>query len=275
MLDTLSNKQALADGVLDLKGNLSEIKFGSGRQAFLARLQQLVTATPTAKVATPEIAPAVSADRPRGFAAAAHQRINGALLRCEERFPNDGPHSVLYVVVDKDAPQWREKLGTLYGEYFAPGQCDPLSPVRLEVMDRATDDTVQRLIELGLVARTTRATRSLWPAETAEAAPPPLSEAEREKAASFRQQAARKLKMARLLGEGDLAEEARAALLEAVLPMGQAFAIEGRLPAPMKFEDALLPPLAQHWRDGLTPLRQFIADATLSSKAVLEQLAAL
>src|SRR5205807_10019647 len=45
MLDTLSNKQALADGVLDLKGNLSEIKFGSVRQAFLARLQQLVTAT--------------------------------------------------------------------------------------------------------------------------------------------------------------------------------------------------------------------------------------
>src|SRR5207237_1538508 len=44
MLETLSNKQALADGVLDLKGNLSEIKFGSGRQAFLAKLQQLVSA---------------------------------------------------------------------------------------------------------------------------------------------------------------------------------------------------------------------------------------
>src|SRR5439155_15309753 len=169
MLETLSNKQALADGVLDLKGNLSEIKFGSGRQAFLARLQQLVTATTTGKVATPEIKPTLPADRPRGFAAAAHQRINGALVRCEERFPNEGPHSVLYVVVDRDAPQWREKLGSLHEEYFGPGQSDPLAPVRLEVIDRATDDALQRLIELGLVSRTTRAARPLWPAETAEA----------------------------------------------------------------------------------------------------------
>src|SRR2546422_3836976 len=42
MLETLSNKRALADGVLDLKGNLKEIKLHSGRQAFLAKLQQLV-----------------------------------------------------------------------------------------------------------------------------------------------------------------------------------------------------------------------------------------
>src|SRR5205085_319474 len=46
MLETLSNKQALADGVLDRIGNFSEIKFGNSRQAFLAKLQQLVTAPP-------------------------------------------------------------------------------------------------------------------------------------------------------------------------------------------------------------------------------------
>ena len=44
MLGTLSNKQALADGVLDRMGDLKEIKLQSGRQAFLAKLQQLVTA---------------------------------------------------------------------------------------------------------------------------------------------------------------------------------------------------------------------------------------
>src|SRR6059058_80557 len=49
MLATLSNKQALADGVLDRIGNFSEIKFGGGRQAFLAKLQQLVTAPAVAK----------------------------------------------------------------------------------------------------------------------------------------------------------------------------------------------------------------------------------
>src|SRR6266576_3803371 len=83
MLETLSNKQALADGVLDLKGNLKEIKFGSGRQAFLAKLQQLVTA-PFAGAKPDSQQPQklpLPADRPRGFAAAAHQRINGALVR--------------------------------------------------------------------------------------------------------------------------------------------------------------------------------------------------
>src|SRR5438552_576036 len=144
MLETLSNKQALADGVLDLKGNLNAIKFGGGRQAFLAKLQQLVTARPDgAKPDARAILPPLPADRPRGFTAAAQQRINGALLRCEERYPNDGPHSVLYVVVERDAPQWREKLGSLHEEYFGAGQGDPLSPVRLEVVDRATDEALQ------------------------------------------------------------------------------------------------------------------------------------
>ena len=136
MLETLSNKQALADGVLDLKGNLSEIKFGSGRQAFLAKLQQLVTAPADARPNAEPARPALPADRPRGFAAAAQQRINGALVRCEERYPNEGPHSVLYVVVDRDASQWREKLGSLHEEYFGPGQSDPLAPVRLEVISK-------------------------------------------------------------------------------------------------------------------------------------------
>jgi len=275
MLETLSNKQALADGVLELRGNLSEIKFGSGRQAFLAKLRQLVTAPSASGAEAPELKPPLPADRPRGFAAAAHQRINGAFVRCEERYPNDGPHSVLFVVVDRDAAQWREKLGTLHEEYFGPGQCDPLAPVRLEVIDRATDEALQRLIELGLVSRTTRATRPLWPAETAESAPPPLSEVERQKAAALRQQAGRKLKMARLLGEGELGEEARSALLEAMLPLGRALAIESRLPEPTEWNEVFLPPLAHQWREALTPLRLFASETTAPWKPALDCLSAV
>src|ERR1019366_7170811 len=95
------------------------------------------------------------------------KRINGALLRCEERYPNDAPHSVLYVVVERDAAQYREQLNALHGEYFGPGQWDPLAPVRLEVIDRATDEALQRLIDAGLLAKTTRATRPLCPADAA------------------------------------------------------------------------------------------------------------
>lgn len=275
MLDTLSNKQALADGVLDRKGNLTEIKLQSGRQAFLAKLEQLVSTPTQPPPGTAPARPALPADRPLGFASAARERINGALVRCEERYPADASHSVLYVIVERDAAQHREKLQALHEEYFGPGQWDPLSPVRLEVIDRATDEALQRLIELGLVSRTTRASRDLFAQETTAAGPAPLSEAEREQAASHRQQAARKMKMARLLGEGGLAEEARAAMLDAVLPLGRALAIEGRLPEPSKFEDTLLAPLAHQWREALTPLRQFTADPTAAWKPVADCLAAL
>jgi len=272
MIGTLSVKQSLADGVLEGKGNLKEIKLVGGRQAFLSKVNQLLVPTAGPRREPPPAKPPLPVDRAAGFAAAAHQRINGAMLRCEERYPNDAAHSVLYVVVARDAPLWREKLSALHEQYFDPGQSDPLMPVRLEVIDRVTDDALQRLIELGLVARTSRAIRPLWPPRTATS-PPALSDAEREKAANLRQQATRKLKMARLLGEGDLNEEARSAILEAVLPLSRALAIEGHFPEPGGFEQALMPPLAHCWKDALTPLRQFASDGvTASWRPVLESL---
>jgi SNF2-related domain/Helicase conserved C-terminal domain len=276
MLETLSLKQALADGVLERKGDLKELKLTSGRQAFLARLQQLVTpgaANPGREL--PELKTPLPADRPLGFAAAARQKINGALVRCEERYPNEGSHSVLYVVVERDAPQWRERLNSLHADYFGPGRWDPLAPVRLEVIDRATDEALQRLINAGLVAKTTRASRPLLLEDGAVAAPPPLSEAERAKAAGYRQQAARKLKMARLLGDGGLEEEARNALKSAVHPLGCALAIENRLPEPVSAHEALLPPLASHWKQALQPMCLLATEPLASWKPACDGLTSL
>ena len=270
MLGTLSNKQALADGVLDRMGNLKEIKLQTGRQALLAKLQQLVTAPAEGpRHEAREAKSALPADRPRGFAAAAQKRINGALLCCEERYPNDAPHSVLYVVVERDAAQYREQLSSLHAEYFGPGQWDPLAPVRLEVIDRGTDEALQRLIDAGLLARTTRASRPLWPAETA---PPPLSAAELEQLTAHRQRAARKLKMAQVLCEAGLSDEARAALLEAVPPLACALAVQHRLPEPLSAEHALLPPLSSCWREALSLLRSFTSDAAQPCQPVLKAL---
>jgi hypothetical protein len=261
MLETLSNKQALSDGVLDLKGNLAEIKLRSGRQAFLSKLQQLMAPAPGTAPAV-NSKPPLPADRPLGFAQAAFQRVNGAFLRCEERYPLEGHHSVLYVVVESDARQWREPLNALHQDYFGPGQSDSLAPVRLEVVDRGTDETLQRLIEAGLVTRTTRATRPLWPLEASSGSPAPLSDAERAKAAAHRQQAARKLKIASVLAASELSDEARSALLDAVLPLGCALAVEKRLPNPASLQDALLPPLSLAWKEALSILRAFVQDAS-------------
>ncbi len=270
MLDTLSNKQALADGVLDHRGNLADIKLRSGRQAFLAKLEQLMGAEPTA---APSPAPArkpLPVDRTLGFAQKAHERLGAALVRCEERYPAQGEHSVLCVVVDREAALWRDHLAVLQEEYFGPGQSDPLAPVRLEVIDRATDEALQRLIDAGVLARTTRAVRPLSPNAAPETAPPPLTDTERVKAAGCRQQSERKLKMARLLASGDLHEEARIAILDAILPLGCALAIENRLPEPANPEDALLAPLSLCWKEALPALRAFVTEPAQPCPPVIE-----
>jgi hypothetical protein len=98
----------------------------------------------------------------------------------------------------------------------------------------------------------------LFPVNAGIEAPPPLSDAERAQASACRQQAARKLKMARLLTEGGLEEEARAALLSAVQPLGRALAVEHRLPEPATAEEALLAPLSLCWHGALARLRPFL-----------------
>jgi hypothetical protein len=272
MLETLAQKQALADGVLDHIGNLQEIKLRSGRQAFLAKLEQLVSTPSGGPKPVGQLKAALPADRPLGFAKAAHELINGALFRCDERYPNEGPHSVLLVVVERDAHQWRDKLGSLHEEYFPMNQSDPLAPVRLEVIDRATDEALGRLIELGLVSRNTRANRPLFPAEGISAQPPALSTEEQQQAAVHRNLAARKIKMASLLGEGGMVEEARNVLLEAVLPLGRALAVESRLPEPGTVDEAILAPLSHHWGEALTPLRAFLRDESEPWQAILQRL---
>ncbi|MCI0536355.1 MAG: SNF2-related protein [Verrucomicrobiales bacterium] len=275
MLDTLATKQAIAESVLDHPGKVKEIKLRGGRQAFVARLQQLVTKSSAG--AKPEIRnPKLNlpSDRAMAFAQLAGERINGAMVRCEERYPQTGSHSVLVVVVDRDAPALRERLAALHGELFGPGKTDPLAPTQIEVIDRATDEAIQRLLAAGLIAKTTRASRSLFPAEDA-LGPAALSAEERAKAEVHRQLAARKLKMARVLGDTGFAEEARPALLEAIHAFGRAYAVEGRLPEPSGVNDTLVPPLSHHWQDALPIITRFVNDAAGDWKELAGRLAGM
>ena len=78
--------------------------------------------------------------------------------------------------------------------------------------------------------------------------------------------------MARVLDAG-LSEEARAALLEAVAPLGCAIALELRLPEPDTIESLVLPPLSPSWREALPLLREFTSDATRSCLPLIEAVA--
>ena len=81
--------------------------------------------------------------------------------------------------------------------------------------------------------------------------------------------------MARLLSDGGLAEEARHALLESLVPLGSALAIQERLPVPASLNETLSAPLCACWQEALPLLREFTADAARPCLPVLEALAPL
>ena len=163
MLETLALKQAVADSVLDHPGKVKEMALRSGRQAFLERLNQLLAPAQLASAsgqAAKNAETAAASENPpsdpaMAFAQKTSERLQQTFVRCEERYPAEGAHSVLVVVVDRNAAQWREQLNSLHQEFFGHGKTDPLAPVRLEVVDRATDEAIERLVAAGLITRAT------------------------------------------------------------------------------------------------------------------------
>jgi hypothetical protein len=202
----------------------------------------------------PKVLPA---DRALAFSQQASEKLGSALLRCEEHYPREGSHSVLVAVVDRDAPLWQERLRGAYEELFGNGQADPLARVQFEVIDRATADALQRLMDAGLVVRSTRAVRSLHPASET-VGPTALTLEEQERVRQHRQQAARKVKMARLLVGGGLAEEAGEPLSAAILSLGRALAAEQRFAEPEHASAVLAAPLAYRWGTHLSVIRSFL-----------------
>ncbi|MHA3772574.1 DEAD/DEAH box helicase [Verrucomicrobiota bacterium sgz303538] len=244
MLETLSVKMHLAQGVLDGVGDLSQVQLRTGAQAFLSRLQQILG--PEAFTGIPgsseDARVKLPADRPKAFAEEAASLLGSRLMGCEERYPAGADHSVLLVIVDSGAENWRPRLESIHEKLFGNGNGDPLAPVHLEVVDRATAEALERLRALGLVDTKIRATRHLHP--ESEIQPALLTQEQIERVRELRAQAGRKLKMARLLNGGGFLDEAREPLLGAIETLGRALAIEQRLPEPDSVRAAVDGPIA-------------------------------
>jgi hypothetical protein len=159
--------------------------------------------------------------------------------------------------VDRDPAQWRPRLTELHEEYFR--DTDPLAPVRLEIIDRATDEALQRLVEAGLITRTIRATRPLFPQDDPAAMPSPLTDAERAQATAHRAHGARKLKMAYARWHRFRPDEARPRC-STPRKASRAPSRGGDRSRNRLLDDAL-PPLSPVER-GLPVLRFFVAEAT-------------
>ena len=153
MLGSLAQKLELAQGVLDGVGDLERITLKGGRQAFLKRLEQVMSAVPGAVTAAPKPPPA---DPAADFAARARAMLGERLLHCEETWVPGSQTPVIMAVVPDLAE--RAQVEALFAETAWRGD----KPT-LQILDTATRQALESLAAAGMISIHTRATRPLLP----------------------------------------------------------------------------------------------------------------
>lgn len=268
MLETLSAKQDLADGVLDNRVDLNTISMRSGARVFFKRLSQMIEIQQRKSVESRSAA--MPADRHAFWAQQAFELLKDQLITCEERYPLEGAHSVLIAVVERDAETWRPKLQQLHDKLFGPGASDPLAPVCFDVIDRATHEALKRLETNGLVRKTVRAARQLYPEDHKDKTA--LCPEKKARLDGISKQIDRKIKMIRLLISEDLGDETRPPLQEAVMLTGQYLATAHDMPVPDSAADALAAPVGRLWPVSTAWQTAFLRNESIDCLPVLEAL---
>lgn len=280
MLATLTQKQDLADGVLDGRGDLTRIQLRRGRDTFLQRIQHVLAAAPGSIASATAAAPAVpAADPAAAFAAAARTRLGPRLLRCEETFPAAPaaepaprgagfvplpaaatPPPVLLAVVSGPAAELRPHLESLLAA--TPWPANKPRPV-LQVLDEPTWSALELLAATGMLTLHGRASRPLLDADPAHPAPPPpLDAASQARLATLRDLARRKARAARALFDAGLADEAPPLLRAAALAHAQAGAVLARAEEPADLAAAVREPHLSRWPASLHSLVTRLANET-------------
>lgn len=211
MLSTLAQKQQLADGVLDGRGDLENIKLPSGRAAFMEKLQSLMggKAGAPAPGATPVVTPTPTVSPETAFRQDLVARLGPRLVALEARTGAEGRGLFVAVVegpVDQSRPLAERLLRDAFGSAAGP---------ELEVLDRATFDTIHRLIERGVLKPTTMA-RVLHGGEPTSETERAVRERRLSEARKVMAEADRNERMSALLREGGFQLEAMGPLVAAV-----------------------------------------------------------
>ena len=231
MLGLLDQKRTLAEGVLDQRGDLSEIRLPTGRAAFMERLGAVLGARAGAAAAVSEgaaegAAGALTAvERLRDDLVAAH----GTTLH--RVFARDGDEAVLVVLAlpSERIAEEERRLTESAG-------------LDVKVIDPATHESMLRLAEAGLITLPGGGLREVWPASGPERSE---SDGRILRAKALTGRAEHKLKAAVLLVGGGFAEEARGPATEAARLAVAAFAAMRGDPEPADAESAAELLLAQ------------------------------
>lgn len=204
MIPLLANKQMLADGVLDGRGDLSEMPLPSGRKALIERLETL-----TGLTAAPPAPDQPASDPWERAGGELRTELGERLLRLETRPGRDG-REVLFLVAEGGVE--RPRIEEILSRHFDGVSPPPL----LELLDRSAFEALERLVEAGVLSFSTEGHRVLHSAP----APGPERDPQRDRrlaaARAAFAQAERKIRMATVLAGGGFPVEALPALREGV-----------------------------------------------------------
>jgi len=254
MLGLLSQKQQLADGVLDGRGDLASIKMPSGRVAFLDRMQELMG------VSIANVLPAAAAAKPLGVSDSGdpYERLREDLsarlshhLLLLEVSESGSERKNIVAVVEGSADQWAAVIHKSLQDNFGENGIAP----HVEILNRHTYETISRLMDSGIFKR------AAIPVRLHES--PSLSDAEslsrerrRSQAWKIFETADRKMRMSTLLVDGGFPVESLPSVHEAVQTSLRALCYFGGLDEAAK-QDHQLSPQVIHSRfiaSGLLPV---------------------
>ena len=217
MLGLLDAKRALAEGVLDQRGDLSEIRLPTGRVAFMERLNAVLGAQAEAAAAD-TARPLTAVERLRDSLVVEHGEV---LRRISVR---EGDEAVLVVMAlppERIAEEERRLAES--------------TELNVKVIDPATHESMLRLAEAGLIALPAGELREIYPVG---GSPNTESDSRVLRARALAERAEHKLKAAALLEGGGFGEEAYAPAVEAArLAVGSLAAMRGE-PEPGDAESA-------------------------------------
>jgi superfamily II DNA or RNA helicase len=207
MIPLLAGKQRLADGVIDGRGDLSEMPLPSGRKALVERLETLtgLTGAPSE--------PVQAADPWEPLGAELRTALGDHLVRLEIHAGRDGREVLLLITEDaaEDAAE-RPTIEEILSRHFD----GTASPPVLELLERSAYEALERLVESGVLSFPAEGRRLFHSAP----APGPERDPQRERrlaaARATFAQAERKIRMAIVLAGGGFPVEALPALREGV-----------------------------------------------------------
>jgi superfamily II DNA or RNA helicase len=204
ILHLLGRKQALAEGVLDGRGDITKLKMPSGRAAMIERMQAMLKA---AEAVAPRI---VAPDE--AIAEDLRTRHGDRALLIEARRGADGRPRVL-AVLDLDSE-------TLAAEVKRLQERRDEAALAVEIIDRPTWLAMRRLETSGMLSLTDGAIRVLHRAAEFSAGAAAGHQAAR--ASDLQKEAERSLRMAKVLAAGGFAEEAPALIAKTLGCVGAA-----------------------------------------------------